>query len=302
MTIFDELIEQWGGERAVVAALGTRHLHGRVTPAGAESMISWDGVAELLLRQRLAPPRMKVVHTAGRSINPKLYLDHDSSPRRAENPVVDIARLGKILDSGSTLVIDNVDEMVPHIGDSALALSAVVGEWAQAHLYATKGATPAFAPHWDVVDVLILQVEGEKHWDVYGPSVRHPIDAVTDPDNTCPEKPIWSGVLHPGDALYLPRGWFHGVRGTGGTSIHLSYGFQRRTGVTYLGWLAGFARHVEAFREDLPRGEDPADLERHGKLVGEALAQLVQEHPVTEYLAQHAGRVRPPVNPGLGVR
>ena len=107
-------------------------------------------------------------------------------------------------------------------------------------------------------------------------------------------------MLHPGDVLYLPRGWFHGVRGTGGSSIHVSFGFQRRTGVTYLGWLAGFARHVAAFREDLPRGEDPAELERHGKLLGEALAQLVQEHPVTEYLTQHAGRLRPPVNPGLG--
>jgi hypothetical protein len=302
MTIFDELVEQWGGLPAVRAALGSRHLPGQVPPDAAESMISWDGVAELLVRQQLVPPRMKVVHTAGRSINPKLYLDHDSSPRRAGNPVVDIARLGKILDAGSTLVIDSIDELVPHINESALALSAIVGEWTQAHLYASKGATPAFAPHWDILDVLVVQVEGEKQWDIYGPSVRHPIDASTDPDNSCPDQPIWSTVLHPGDVLYMPRGWFHGVRGTGGTSIHLSYGFQRRTGLLYLGWLAGFARHVEALREDLPRGEDPAELERHGKLVGEALVQLVQEHPVTEYLAEHAERIRPPANPGLGTR
>jgi hypothetical protein len=301
MAIFDELIGQWGGERAFVAALGSQHLHGQVTPADAAAMITWDGVADVLLRQRLGPPRMKVVHTGGRSINPKLYLDHDSSPRRAENPVVDLDRLARILDAGSTLVIDSIDEAVPHIGDSAQALSAVVGEWVQAHLYATKGDTPAFAPHWDILDVLIVQVEGEKHWDVYGPATLHPVDAATDPDNTCPAEPIWSGVLHPGDALYLPRGWFHGVRGTGGTSIHLSYGFQRRTGITYLGWLAKIARHVDAFREDLPLGEAD-ELERYGKLLTEALTQLAREHPVAEYLAAHAQRVVPPVRAGLGAR
>jgi ribosomal protein L16 Arg81 hydroxylase len=192
--------------------------------------------------------------------------------------------------------------MVPHIGATALELSHFVGEWVQAHLYATKGATPAFAPHWDVIDVLVVQVEGEKHWDVYGPGVQHPIDAATDPGNTCPETAIWSGVLHPGDALYLPRGCFHGVRGTGGTSIHLSYGFQRRTGLTYLSWLTGFARRAAAFREDIPRSGEPEDLARHGKILAEGLAQLARDHPLPAYLAAHTDRVEPPANPGLDRR
>ena len=300
--MFDELIEQWGGRRAFVAALGNQHMHGRVPIPAARSMITWDGIADVLLWQRLAPPLMRVVHTAGRTINPANYLDRDSTPRRTDNPVVNIGKLGAILDAGSTLVIDSIDEMLPNIGATALELSDLVGEWVQAHLYATKGATPAFAPHWDVIDVLVVQVEGEKHWDVYGPGNIHPIDATIDPDNTCPPDPIWSGVLQPGDVLYMPRGCFHGVRGTGGTSIHLSYGFQRRTGLAYLGWLTGFARHTAAFREDIPRTGELEDTARHAKILTEALAQLVREHPLPEFLAAHAQKVPPPPNPGLETR
>jgi len=181
--MFDELIEQWGGRRAFVAALGNQHMHGRVPIPAARSMITWDGIADVLLWQRLAPPLMRVVHTAGRTINPANYLDRDSTPRRTDNPVVNIGKLGAILDAGSTLVIDSIDEMLPNIGATALELSDLVGEWVQAHLYATKGATPAFAPHWDVIDVLVVMVEGEKHWDVYGPGNIDPIDATIDPDN-----------------------------------------------------------------------------------------------------------------------
>lgn len=297
--MFNELIQQWGGRGGFLASLGDQPLHGQIPAATAASMITWNGIAEVLLQHQLAPPRMKVVHTAGRAITPKHYLDRESSPRRADSPVVDIGRLGAILNAGATLVIDSIDEAVPHIGETALELSEVVGEWVQTHLYATNGATPAFAPHWDVVDVLVVQVHGEKHWDVYGPGIQHPIDADTDPDNTCPEAVVWSGVLHPGDVLYLPRGWFHGVRGTGGTSIHLSYGFQRRTGLAYLGWLIRFAKHTAAFREDIPRSGGPEELERHGKVLAESLAQLAREHPLDAFLSAHAERVVPPANPGL---
>lgn len=297
--MFNELIQQWGGRDKLLGTLGHEPLHGRIPAEIAASMITWNGIAELLVQHRLAPPDVKVVHTGGKNINPKHYLDRESSPRRAGQPVVDIGRLRKILSAGATVVIESIDELLPQIGETAHELSGVVGEWVQTHLYATKGSTPAFAPHWDVVDVLIVQIEGEKHWDVYGPGVQHPIDADTDPDNTCPETLIWSGVLHPGDVLYLPRGWFHGVRGTGGTSIHLSYGFHRRTGLAYLGWLLGFAKHTAAFREDIPRAGGPEERERHGKVLTENLVQLVRDHPLDVYLAAHAARVVPPVNPGL---
>jgi hypothetical protein len=299
MTMFDSLLDQWGGRAAFRAMLGEQRLHGRLPVETVESMISWNGVAELLVGQRLNPPHIKVVQTVGRSVNPGRYLDRGSNPRRLHVPMVDLARLREILRSGATLVIDNIDEMVPRIGRTAWELSGIVDEIVQCHLYATAGDVPAFAPHWDVVDVLIVQVEGSKHWDLYGPGTLHPIDATTDPDNTRPDEPVWSGVLEPGDVLYLPRGWYHGVRGTGGTSLHLSYGFNSQTGLAYLKWISTLARRAAPFRVDIPKTGDGEDVARHEKVLVECLGQLIRDHPLREYLAEHAKMLVPPDPPRL---
>jgi len=299
MTLFDSLIDQWGGRAAFRAALGDRRLHGRLPVAAVESLISWDGVAEILVGQRLNPPHLKVVKSAGRPVAPGRYMDRDSSPRRTNVPMVDLARLREVLRGGATLVVDNIDEMVPAIGHCAWELSEIVHEIVQCHMYATAGDVPAFPPHWDVVDVLIVQVQGSKHWDVYGPGTRNPIDAATDPDNTCPDEPEWSGVLEPGDVLYLPRGWYHGVRGVGGTTMHLSFGFQSQTGLHYLKWLSALARKAAPFRMDIPKSGDEEDVTRHEKALVECLGQLIREHPVREYLAVHTEKLTPPDAPHL---
>ena len=299
MTLFDSLVDQWGGPTAFRAALGERRLSGRLDPADVEPLISWAGVAEVLVAHRLAPPHLKVVAKAGRQVNPASYLDRTSSPRRATTPYVDIRKLRDVLGTGATLVIDNVDEMLPNIGATAAQLSTMVGEYVQTHLYATAGDTPAFSPHWDVVDVLVVQVEGTKHWDVYGPGTPNPIDADTDPDNTRPDEPEWSGVLTPGDVLYLPRGWWHSVHGMGGTSLHLSYGFQSQTGLAYLSWLGRKARHTAAFRTDIPRTGGTEALDQHAKILIESINQLAQEHPIQEFLAAHAAELVHPAPPRL---
>lgn len=299
MSLFDNLIDQWGGPTAFRATLGERRLHGRIEPAVAESLMTWQGVADVLVGQRLTPPYLKVVEKNGRQVNPSRYLDRTSSPRRRTVPLVDTARLRDVLRTGATLVIDSIDEMLPHLGDTTRELSTVVGEFTQAHLYATAGDTPAFSPHWDVVDVIAVQVEGEKHWDVYGPGTLNPIDAETDPDNTRPDEPEWSGVLRQGDVLYLPRGWWHSVRGLGGTSLHLSYGFQSQTGLAYLNWLAGHARHTAPFRVDVPRVGGDEAVDQHEKALLECLTQLAHDHPLRDYLAEHAAELVPPARPSL---
>lgn len=299
MTIFDSLVDQWGGRSAFLAAVGERRLHGRLPAEAVESLISWRGIAEVMINNRLSPPHVKVVESAGRAVNPARYLDRGPSPRRKDVPVVDLARLREILRGGATLMIDNIDEMVPRIGRTAWDLSGIVGEYVQTHMYATAGDVPAFKPHWDVVDVLVVQVDGSKRWDVYGPGTPHPIDAMTDPDNVRPDEPEWSGVLSPGDVLYLPRGWWHGVCGTGGTSLHLSYGFQSQTGLAYLKWLSTVARHSAPFRMDIPKTGDGEDVARHEKVLVECLNQLIRDHPLRAYLASHADKMVPPAPPRL---
>jgi len=81
--------------------------------------------------------------------------------------------------------------------------------------YLTPLNSQGFAPHYDDVDVFILQLEGYKRWRVYAPfNKRETLPRQSSRDYT--EKEIEENgdevldvVLSPGDVLYLPRGWIH---------------------------------------------------------------------------------------------
>ena len=77
----------------------------------------------------------------------------------------------------------------------------------------------------------VVQVAGEKHWQVRPPVLESPLrdqpwtdrrDAVAAGRRRAP--PTIDAVLRPGDCLYVPRGWLHSATALGGTSIHLTMG------------------------------------------------------------------------------
>jgi ribosomal protein L16 Arg81 hydroxylase len=292
MTIFDPLVEQWGGRTAILSTLGNELRHGRLPADTVAAVVDWADLDELLGRS-LIPSQVQVVD-AGRALKPVCYLDDSTSLRRQRTPLIDADKLTERLGRGATLVINEIDEQLTRVHESALDLADLVGEHVQTHVYATWGHSQAFDAHWDPLDVLVVQVHGEKQWDVYGLGKVAPLSTRTDPDNTCPETVHWSGRLRPGDVLYLPRGWWHAVRGVGVASLHLSYGFQRRTGLSYLTWLTGYAKQQLPFRSDLPGVGGAEELAQHQKVIADCLHQLVQDHPLDEYLREYAASVERP--------
>jgi lysine-specific demethylase/histidyl-hydroxylase NO66 len=80
--------------------------------------------------------------------------------------------------------------------------------------YLTPVHSQGFAPHYDDVDVFILQLEGYKRWMVYAPlNKRETLPRVSSRDYTEKEmedeEKLMDVTLGPGDLLYLPRGWIH---------------------------------------------------------------------------------------------
>jgi len=83
--------------------------------------------------------------------------------------------------------------------------------------YLTPLHSQGFAPHYDDVDVFILQLEGYKRWRVYAPpnkmetlpreSSRDYTEKEVEEDMGC--ELIMDLMIGPGDVLYLPRGWIH---------------------------------------------------------------------------------------------
>lgn len=289
MPVFAKLIEQWGGVDAFRTALGNEFLQGRMPPSDAQGLINWEEAGDVIVTHRLVPPDISVVN-GGTTIPPRRYLDRGPSPRRRQQPVVDPAKLEAILADGATLVVNNLQEATPTLIDAADELARLVDERVQANLYATWGPTTGFDPHWDDHDVLVVQVEGEKHWSVYGPGTVAPLDHEVDTDNLRPDEPVWEGVLQPGDALYLPRGWWHAVSGIADVSLHLTFGFQRRTAMDYLRWLTTYLAQETAMRVDLPR--TPGHV--HDAALRATLTRVLAAHPIDAYLAEFTAGLEHP--------
>lgn len=81
-----------------------------------------------------------------------------------------------------------------------------------ANVYLTPPGTQGFAPHWDDVEVFMLQLEGKKHWKIYNPRRKEETLPRFSSDNLDQDEvgtPVIETVLEPGDMIYMPRGTIH---------------------------------------------------------------------------------------------
>ncbi|MEG7364412.1 cupin domain-containing protein, partial [Pseudomonas citronellolis] len=119
-----------------------------------------------------------------------------------------------------------------------------------------------FDAHYDVHDVFILQVSGEKHWTVHPPVHEHPLPSQPWTQHReaiaarVDDEPVIDTVLSAGDALYLPRGWVHSARSQEATSIHLTVGVSALTSLDVVSAVIDTLAADVEFRKSLPMGID----------------------------------------------
>ena len=91
-------------------------------------------------------------------------------------------------------------------------LQEFFGCFTGANTYLTPPSTQGFAPHYDDVEVFMLQVEGRKRWRVYPPFENDELPRTSSrnyhPKEVTQKEEIYE-ILNPGDVLYVPRGWIH---------------------------------------------------------------------------------------------
>jgi len=90
--------------------------------------------------------------------------------------------------------------------------------------YLTPKGTQGFAPHYDEVDVFVLQTEGAKRWRLYPPrNEKEVLDEYSSRNFKQSEigDPFLDVVLRKGDFLYVPRGMIHQCVAANEDSLHL---------------------------------------------------------------------------------
>ncbi|XP_020666058.3 ribosomal oxygenase 2 isoform X2 [Pogona vitticeps] len=87
-------------------------------------------------------------------------------------------------------------------------LECYFGSLVGSNVYITPSGSQGLPPHYDDVEVFILQLEGEKHWRLYQPTVPLAQEYNAEPEERI-GTPTHDFLLKPGDLLYFPRGTIH---------------------------------------------------------------------------------------------
>ncbi|MFC5382576.1 cupin domain-containing protein [Aquipuribacter nitratireducens] len=171
-------------------------------------------------------------------------------------------RVAELFADGATVVLQALHRTHAPLVRFAADLAADLGHPVQVNAYVTPPQNQGFASHYDVHDVFVLQVAGEKRWRLHAPVVTDPLrddpwtDHRADVEARAAEAPYLEAVLRPGDALYLPRGWLHAATALGDVSAHLTVGVHVRTRAALVEELARLVLDDPALRSTLPLGTD----------------------------------------------
>jgi len=131
--------------------------------------------------------------------------------------------------AGATLVFDQIDRQHAPL-DRALARCEVDLQLpCRANAFLTPPGQQGFHLHYDTHDVVVLQVSGTKDWQICNAPLQLPHEEQQyDHALTALAEPIAALTLHPGDVLFLPRGFIHAASANDTTSLHLSIALRTR--------------------------------------------------------------------------
>lgn len=256
--------------------------HGRF-----HGLLSWSEVNGMLQKHRLEPPRLRLVRE-GVFATKNEFLRYEGG----RVPFVVPEKLAQRLRDGYTLIIDAVDDMADGVMRAAEDFERVLQEGVQVNLYAGWREQQGFNRHCDTHDVIVLQVHGKKYWRVYEGGRPHPLKDDIAPSSVPPDRVVWEGLLEDGDALYIPRGWWHEASGVGEVTLHLTFGIHQRTGVHLVHWLADQLRASTEFRAPLRRFATPEEQRQQFAELRRQLVAAIDDDLLGRYFSHQNARAR----------
>ncbi len=235
---------------------------------------------------------------------PELYLDGDKVPqtdlfrryvdmddREAIRPI--LPRIRRLLEAGATVNAFGLEPHFPALLDLKNRFAAAFGAEVECAFFYSQRDHQGLSPHYDCVEIFVLQISGEKRWQVSSQRVAAPVVGYGSATWFDPQAPHATIELRPGDLLYLPRGTFHQALAMSEESLHVSVAVKLPTYVDLLQALLQVAPEIDAVRGYLPLGTGSGLREARAPLLDHLaaafddarFAQFVQER-----LSTRAGR------------
>lgn len=275
---------------------GRKPLLSRASQLGQDfgDLFSLAAVDELVAHRALRTPFVRMADE-GVVLDPSRY----TGPGGFGAEVGDQLDSGKVLQEfagGATLVLQALHRTWQPLADFTRELVAELAHPAQVNAYVTPASSRGFDPHYDVHDVFVIQIHGEKHWTIHAPVHDNPLrdQPWTDHREAVARQaegaPAIDETFRPGDVLYLPRGWIHSATALGGTSIHLTIGVSALGSWDIVRHLVADSSGNAGLRSSLPLGFDATDAAALETLVHQTVDALTDQLKSSAHRPDHIGR------------
>jgi lysine-specific demethylase/histidyl-hydroxylase NO66 len=241
-------------------------------------LLTLADVDEIVSRRGLRTPFIRVAKE-GNVVEPRRYTGPGGTGAEIADQVAD-DKILELFADGSTIVLQALHRFWPPLIEFAASLSDDLGHPVQVNAYITPASSQGFAAHYDVHDVFVLQVHGQKRWQIHAPVLTDPLRDQPWSDNRvkvearAQEPALIDAVLAPGDVLYLPRGYLHSAIALGDVSTHLTIGVHPVTRYAIVEALAALVADDPQLRSSLPLG---IDLRDDDSVIAAELAETIEQ-------------------------
>jgi hypothetical protein len=257
-------------------------------PDGLLDLFGEGSVDELVSRRGLRAPFLRVAQN-GRTLGDREFTEGGGVGASVADQVSD-DKLLHLFAGGATIVLQGLHRTWGPLIDFTQQLAEELGHPVQANAYVTPSQNTGFSDHYDVHDVFVLQMAGEKRWRVRPPVLDSPLrdqpwtEIRAQVEEAGRRSPDHDFTLRPGDVLYLPRGWIHSATALGGVSTHLTLGVhvwtRRHVADELIAIALAEASRDERVRASLavaPTGFDHQAIAPDVELVRAALVRALSE-------------------------
>lgn len=252
-------------------------------------LFSWDTLNEILATRPIHSPQLMLMKD-GEELPSESYTSlyrfrpWETSSRLRKSSVQ------ALLEAGATMVIRRADELWSPLARLAESMELTFKGRVQINVYASWGDRPGLKVHADDHDVFILQIAGEKRWKIFG---RNAPDQSRSP--MIADQPKSAGafddVIHAGNTLYLPKGWWHLVEPMNVASLHLTVGVYRANTIHLLEWVIENLKRQDICHRPLNRVRTPDQEEAHMNAVQQIIRATLDSTTIEAFLAEYEGRI-----------
>jgi Cupin superfamily protein len=248
-------------------------------PTRAEMLFSWRDIDSLLSEHALDQD-VKIIRD-GVEVPRPFYTSN-------EGKQLNVRALHDLLPQGVSILVESVERLSPQISQLCAAIERVLGTFTYANAYLSFFKGGAFKRHWDYMDVLVVQVHGNKRWRLWNAEVLYPYPGkMGDRSEVVMSKaPDQEVEMKPGDVLFIPRGEAHSAAVSTRHSVHLTIGLISQTGINFLGHLCRAASKDPILRMDLPQHSCGEQSVAHEAAVKHRLHQLIDSVSMSQFLLE----------------